>query len=289
MLPLDSAIAELAGRQHGTISRAQLEALGATRNAITHRVRTGRLTRLHHGVYRVGPTHTSLTSPAAAALACGPGAAISHHAAAALHKIRPPQPGPIDVTVPPRSHRRNRRGIRVHRADVEIVRVHGIPTTTVARALLDIAPDVTERDLQRAVEEAQIQKKLHSLTSAIDQAAGHRRARALRATSEDVAMTRSEAERRLIELIRKAGLPHPLTKVRIGKWEVDVYWPEQKLVVEVDGFAFHSTHAAFERDRVKATELAAAGLRLARVTWRQIAREPEAVIARLAGALSARP
>jgi very-short-patch-repair endonuclease len=291
VLALDSAIYELAARQHGVVSSAQLVVLGATRNAIAHRVRTKRLVRLHRGVYRAGPIETPLTAPAAAVLACGPTAALSHHAAAALHGIRPPRPGPIDVTVRG-SHRQNRKGIRVHRADVEAVRIKGIPTTAVTRTLLDIAAEIPQRELLRAIEEAQIQRKLHppALADAVSKAAGHRGAAALRAAmqrAQEPRMTRSEAERGFLELIRAAQLPEPETNARLGKWEVDALWRRRRLVVEVDSFAFHSTREAFERDRRKDADLMDAGYRVQRITWRQLVDEREAVVARVARALSA--
>ncbi len=293
MRALDVVIAELAARQHGVVTVAQLSAAGATRNAIAHRVENRRLTSLHRGVYRLGETETRLTRLMAAVLAGGAGAVLSHHAAAELHGFAPRKPGAIDVTVQ-RGHARRRDGLRIHRARVDATRVHGIPTTTPARTILDLAAVLPHRDLRRAIEEAQIQRKLdpHSLTDAVDQAAGHRGARALRAIATDEnepQLTRSEAERRLLELIQRADLPRPETNVRIGRWEVDALWPAERLVVEVDGFAFHSSRDAFERDRHKETDLAAAGYRVARVTWRQIARERELVVASLARALSPPP
>ena len=102
-------------------------------------------------------------------------------------------------------------------------------------------------------------------------------------------MTRSEAERTLVELIRRAGLPRPQTNTRIGRYEVDAAWPEERVALEVDGFAYHSTREAFERDRRKTADLAAAGWRVSRVTWRQLVDEREAVVARLARTLSAPP
>ena len=270
---------------------AQLRAAGATRNAVAHRVASGLLTRLHRGVYRLGPTHTTLTSPMAAVLACGPTAVLSHHAAAALHGIRPARPGAIDVTVT-RGHPGSRPGIRVHRGRLDRTVVNGIPVTTVPRTLLDLAAALPERELDRAIEEAQIRRKLDlaSLTDAVHEGRGHRGARALRAAAAKATepqLTRSEAERRLVELIRRAELPRPNTNARLGGYEVDALWPAERLVVEVDGFAFHGGREAFERDRRKDAELLGAGYRVLRVTWRQIAHAPEAVVARLALALSA--
>jgi very-short-patch-repair endonuclease len=116
----------------------------------------------------------------------------------------------------------------------------------------------------------------------------HRGVNALRAAiATQPKLTRSEAERRLVELIRAARLPEPLTNATIGRHEVDLLWDASRLVVEVDGYAFHSTRSAFERDRRRDAELHAIGYRVLRVTWRQIADDREALVATLAGAIAA--
>jgi len=290
----DAVIAELAGRQHGVVAVWQLAAAGISRDAVKHRVARRRLTRLHRGVYRLGPVHGPLTSPMAAVLACGPAAVLSHESAAELLGIRRPERGPIHVTVPT-GHPRTRNGIRVHRARLgpdDVTRWKGIPTTTAARTIRDLAPTLTERHLKRAIEEAQIQGHLtsHSLTEAVDQARGRKGVTALRAaTTNEPRLTRSEAERRLVELIDAAELPRPRTNQRVEGFEVDLVWPDARLIVEVDGYAFHQGREAFERDRRRDAELTAAGYRVQRVTWRQIADTREAVVARLARSLSAGP
>jgi very-short-patch-repair endonuclease len=111
---------------------------------------------------------------------------------------------------------------------------------------------------------------------------------ALRALLDDgtPALTRSQAEERLLALIRAAELPAPETNIRIDRHEVDFLWREQRLIVEVDGFRFHSSRSAFERDRQRDTELSSQGFRVIRITWRQIVDRPEALIARLAKALA---
>jgi len=126
-----------------------------------------------------------------------------------------------------------------------------------------------------------------SLDAQFERYPRHRATRALRhATTPDPAFTRSEAERRLLDLIRAARLPVPQTNIRVAGHEVDFFWPTANLVVEVDGFAFHSTRAAFERDRVRDRELLAHGHRVLRVTWRQLVDETEALVASLAQATS---
>jgi very-short-patch-repair endonuclease len=157
----------------------------------------------------------------------------------------------------------------------------GLPLTTPARTLHDLATTLQPHHLERAVEEAQI-------LGLVDEATLRRTKRLAPALHHAPALTRSEAEARLLALIRAARLPPPQTNTVIGRHEVDLVWHEQRLVVEVDGYEFHSTRQAFERDRVRDAELQAAGYRVVRVTWRQIAHEPEALIARLAALLAIR-
>jgi very-short-patch-repair endonuclease len=156
--------------------------------------------------------------------------------------------------------------------------------------LLDLAHVLSTRELRRAYEQAQI---LHLLRDAdlgalLDRSPGRRGAPALRALIEEPSLTRSEAEARLLDLLRAADLPPTATNARVGCHEVDFLWHPQRLVVEVDGFAYHASRAAFERDRLRDAELQADGYRVIRITWRQIDEKPEAVIARLARVL-ARP
>jgi very-short-patch-repair endonuclease len=247
---------------------------------------------MHRGVYRIGPLTSVLAEPFAAVLASGPTAVLSHHAAAALHGIAKPWPGPVDVTVTA-GHRRP-SGVSLHRSPLapeERTQCDGIPLTTAARTLVDVAPAWSRRELERGVEQAVI-LGLTTEAELYATAEGRKRGAArLRCVLTDFAtpsLTRSEAERRLIELIRKAQLPHPIANAGIGRYEVDLLWPGQQLVVEVDGFAFHSSRQAFERDRARDAALQVAGYRVIRFTWRQIVREPYAVAATLAAVLHPR-
>jgi len=276
---------EVAAGQHGVVTSAQLFVAGLGRHAIAHRVRVGWLRRLHRGVYLVGPLMGPLTKEMAALLACGDRAALSHATAAAIWGLVPDLPAVVQVSVA--RNVRRREGVRVHRvarlgsADVTVR--DGCRLTTPARTLSDLACELAPREFSRAVEEAQVQRLVtrHELLTLLPS----RRSPALRDAIEEPSLTRSEAERRLLDVIRSARLPRPRTNVRVGFHEVDFHWPEQRLVVEVDGFAFHSTRAAFERDRLRDAQLQAAGQRVIRVTWRQITHEPAALIARLAAAL----
>jgi very-short-patch-repair endonuclease len=283
--PPDKAVAELARLQWGVASLAQLRAAGLSYEAVRSRVRAGRLHRLHHGVYAVG--HTVLRREGrwlAAVLACGEGAVLSHRSAAAHWGLLPSDATRIDVTAP-----RTRGGdakVRLHRSRSLIARdtdTHqGIPITSLARTLLDLAATVRPDRLERALAQAQrLQLYDHSaVTDLLARANGHRGKRALaEATAHDPKLTASDWEIRLLKLVRAAALPEPLVNLPLdapdyGQCRPDFHWPAHRLIVETDGWATHRTRAAFERDRAKDAALTAAGYRVVRFTWRT----PDAVI-----------
>jgi very-short-patch-repair endonuclease len=234
-------------------------------------------------VFLVGPLIGRWTREMAAVLACGDGAVLSHRSAASLWALRPAWRGPVDVTAP----RQPRPGatITVHRKRLDprdTRRREGVPVTAPARTLLDIASLLPERDLARAVEEAQVLKLVTPRALAQITGRGRPGTAALRAVLDlqhEPGLTRSEAEARLLELVRAAGLPAPETNQRLLGYEVDFLWRAQKLVVEVDGFAFHSTRQAFERDRRRDAALQAAGYRVLRFSYMQIVTQPTTIIA----------
>jgi very-short-patch-repair endonuclease len=241
------------------------------------------------GVYLVGPLTDSLTSPYAAVLACGPTAVLSHDAAAVLHGLAK-QRRRIDVTAT--TGRPRPRGVTVHRADVseeDRTERQGVPVTTPARTIVDLATRWPARDLDRAVEQAVVIKAAteDELREAAEgKRRGAKRLRRTLAALTSPSLTRSEAEQRLKELVRRAGLPAPITNTKVKGWEVDALWPNQRLVVEVDGYAFHASRQAFERDRKRDAAMQLEGHRVIRLTWRQVADEPHAVVATLARALA---
>jgi very-short-patch-repair endonuclease len=160
------------------------------------------------------------------------------------------------------------------------------------RAPLDVAAGLAGAELDRALEHALVGRleSRDSLLELLDRHRGGRGARALRTALDALVeprLTRSEAERRLLGLVRAARLPVPEANVRLAGHEVDLLWRDRGFVVEVDGYAFHGGRAAFERDRRRDADLLAAGHRVLRVTWRQIAAEPEALVASLATTLAA--
>jgi very-short-patch-repair endonuclease len=290
----ERAIADLAARQRGVITRAQLLEAGLTIAAIDHRVRTSRLHSLYRAVYLLG--HRSPPEGArelAAVLACGPGAVLSHRSASGLWRLLPPTRGDVDVTVCGRRCD-SKRGIRVHRvASLEprdVRKLGGIPVTAPARTILDLAAVVEPRELERALAETETRRlarrsELVALLARVGRRPGVAALRSLVEADRSPALTRSEAEERFLALIKAAELPTPETNVRVGPYEVDFLWRDHGLIVEVDGFRFHSSRTSFERDRRRDAELVSRGYRVIRVTWRQIVDRPEALAARIATAL----
>ena len=282
-------IADLAARQFGVVSRTQLIAAGIGPGAIDTRLRGHRLHRLHRGVYAVG--HVALVPLAremAAALACGEHAAVSHRSAAAVWRLLEARESePVDVTVT--GSGRTRPGLRIHRsrrlAPEDVRRHDGLPVTSPARTLIDFADTAADRELERATAEALTRRlvdarRLLAATAGYPGRRGVSRLQRLLDSEEPTTVTRSEAEERFLALARAAELPPPEVNVPVLGHEVDFHWREQRLVVEIDGFRFHSSRGAFERDRRRDAELQSAGLRVLRITWRQLVDTPYATIAR---------
>ncbi len=293
VVPRETVVASLARRQHGVVSTAQLHQAGLGPNAIASRVAKGWLRSLHRGIYAVGVLESDLTRPAAALLAASDGAALSHRTAAVIWRLLRTRPAdPVELSLF-NARGRNKEGVRVHHAALtppELRQRHGLRLTAPARTLLDLAA-TSPGEVEEALNEARILRLVTAkeLASLLDRCPRHRGARALReAIGPGPDLTRSEAERRLLDLVRAAGLPAPRTNVRVAGHEVDLYWPRHNLVVEFDGWAYHSSRAAFERDRRRDADLQLAGQTVLRVTHRMLTRGRDALIARLAIALHAR-
>jgi very-short-patch-repair endonuclease len=279
-------VAALADRQYGVVARRQLLALGLSSKAVTVGLRSRRLVRLHRGVYAVG--HRRLSRDGfwmAATLAVATDGVLSHRDAAALHGLRRPHDGRIDVTTT--SDARGTRAIRVHQTTVltalDATIVDGIPVTTVARTLLDLAEALPRHQLAAALSEAERQNVLDvpAIEAAMRRTWGRRGrghaalAKVLRRHAEHGAtLTRSELERAFLAFLDRAGLPRPRMNAQVEGAEVDAYWRRARLIVELDGWAFHKTRAAFERDRGKRTALRAKGYEVTELTHHQLTRQP---------------
>ncbi|WP_320671428.1 type IV toxin-antitoxin system AbiEi family antitoxin domain-containing protein [Patulibacter defluvii] len=294
----DRGVAWYAEQQHGVIGRPQLLACGITRAGIEHRTRVGRLHRLHRGVYAVGHRLVSSEGTAmAAVLAVSPDALVSHGTAARLWSILPAgtrerADEQVDVTVIGRNPG-VRPGVRRHRVgslDPRDLRWIGpIPVTSAARTVLDLAASTTAAFSERALAEA-IRAGLTSegeARSLMARSPGHPGLRTLGCVlCVGPAFDRSVAERLLVELLRRSGLPRAATNATVAGFEVDVVWRDQRVVAEFDGYAFHGDRFAFRRDRRKLARLQAAGYRVVPIVWEDLHDHPETVVAVLATVLA---
>lgn len=280
--PVDRRLAALARRQYGVAGRKQLRKLGIGHRGIAERVRTGRLHRLHRGVYAVG--HEELRREGhwfAAVLACGAGAVLSHADAAAHWGFRQSSAPVIHVTVPTQNGRVMRPGIRIHRSgrlSADEVTVHErIPTTTVARTLLDLADVLSDQPLKRAVDEAEYLRLLDmsSVIAVVQDNPGRRGAKLLNAARGPTELTRSDFERRFLALVKRHGLPPPQVNTHIAGYEADFAWRAAKLIVETDGFAAHGTRKAFVEDRRRDRRLRRAGFETVRLSPEDLTYEAE--------------
>jgi very-short-patch-repair endonuclease len=287
----DETLARLAAAQYGVVARRQLLAADTSSSMIDRRVVSGHLVPLHRGVYAVG--HDRLTRYGhwmAAVLAAGSGAVLSHRDAAALHGLRPPgSHRRTHVTTPARAGSTPK--LQLHRTTVldrrrDVTVIAGIPATSVARTLVDLAGVVSQDHLAKALEEAERQRIID--VSAIDDVLrrtsrrhgrGHAAITAAleRLATTAVQFTRSPLEDALLPLLDAHGLPRPATNMWIGDMEVDACWPDHRVVAELDGWGVHSTREAFVRDRVRANELQTNGWLVLRFTHGQVVREPDSV------------
>jgi Transcriptional regulator, AbiEi antitoxin/Protein of unknown function (DUF559) len=279
----------LVRRQHGVISRAQLLGLGFTAEAIKWRVARGRLHPVRRGVYAVGrPQLTRKGEFMAAVLCCGSKAVLSHFSAAELWGVVEKPRAVIEVSVP-LSKDPSGRGLLVHRRSVlrpaDITEEDGIRTTTAMATLIDIAARLAPRALEAAVNEGDKRDLFTpaSLRTHLESARPRRGVAPLRKLLDrhTFLLTDSELERRFIPIVRRAGLPPPVTRERVNGFRVDFFWRELGLVVETDGLRYHRTPTQQARDRLRDQTHTAAGLTPLRFTHAQIRYEATYVEATL--------
>jgi len=290
----DRELAELARQQHGVVSRRQLAKAGFRKDAITVRLRSGRLHRVHAGVYAVVPRQLLSRQGhwLAAVLASGPDAVLSHHTAAALWGLRG-SGGMIHVTLPRRSTSSKR--IRRHLSHVppdERTTEEGIPATSVHRTIFDLSATASVDEAVATIKEAEYLNLWDclSLWDLLDRYPAKRGSRNLRSaleriTEEPSGRKRSRIEERFAPFLRRYRLPLP----RFNDWipldprpyRVDCHWLDLRLIVELDGWEGHSTRSAFQDDRARDRALKVAGFSVVHLTWAQLDPEPEAIAADL--------
>ena len=270
----DLLVARLAATQWGVVSSVDLRRCGLTHRAIESRVRNGHLHPLYRGVYVVG--HANLTREGAflaAVKACGPTAHLSHFSAAAHYGlVRWDDRYPEVTTKTVRVH----RGIRTHRTTIPDATHHtGIPITTPARTLIDLAGQLDYRTLRRTVREAQRQLvTIPQILNTLDQLGprpGIANLTKILATGH--APTRSELEDAVLDLLLNAGFKPPHVNVAMnldGRRIIpDFRWPHEHLVIEADGAHWHENRLTREDDAEKQAILEAHGERVIRITWQQ--------------------
>jgi predicted transcriptional regulator of viral defense system len=289
------SLADLARGQHGVVSARQLAQFGFAKSTIAEAVRLGRLHRLHRGVYAVG--HEALTWEGrcmAAVLANAP-AVTSHKTAAWIWGLRRWRAEGLHLTAPTRRHRRG--PIVVHFAPLapeDQAVVDGLPVTSVARTVLDLAPSESTGRLHQMMDRAEERKTfdLRRFERLLARAGGHpgrvKLRHALDTFKTEHAVLRSDLERRFRDLVIAAGLPAPQTNVVVEGYELDTYWEGEGFAVEIDVFATHGSRRSFEEDRERADDLLLAGIEMIRVTGERLDREPRETIARVAAHLERR-
>jgi very-short-patch-repair endonuclease len=272
----------------------QLEGVGLSKRAAAGRVRSGRLYRVHRGVYSVGHSAPSWHGRwMAAVLACADGAVLSHHSAAALWELLKPIDGAIHVSIPTLNGRKPQRGIHLHRCPslsppprepspspsylpaggrgrrLLTTHRHRIPVTTIQRTIDDLEGTVPPHLFRRAKRQAEL-KGIH-----LEGVERHRQ--------------RSDLEEDFYALVNLHHLPLPETNVKLGRHEVDFLWREQRLVVETDSYLYHRGSISFEEDHARDLDLRQLGYIVLRFTDSQIENEPDRVIALVADALGVAP
>jgi very-short-patch-repair endonuclease len=290
----NARIAQIAGAQRGRVATRQLRAAGISTSAIGRMIASGTLIAVHRGVYRVGhAAPVRLGDETSALLAVGDDAALSHFSAAILWGLLAPGSGDGQIHVmAPRERRVSPAGVAVHRSRMlerrDVWTREGLPVVSPARALLDIASVAGDRQLELAVDRGLVDRVLKPahVADILSRAGGHRGRARLAAVLErqtaGTTMTRSEAEERLLELIRSARLSQPVVNAKVGGYEVDFFWPHERFALEVDGYRYHSARSVFERDRRKDNDLRKLGVTTMRTTWWQLTDDSHALVADLA-------
>ncbi|HEX5925064.1 MAG TPA: DUF559 domain-containing protein [Baekduia sp.] len=291
---MDHRIAAFAADHHAVASHAELRELGLGARAIEYRLAIGRLHRKYKAVYAIG--HPLLTREGrwrAAVLACGETAVLSHWDAAAHWGLMPSRGQLIHITKPSTAGRDpDRTRIRLHRVKTlrpwECALSDEIPTTTVARTLLDLAPLLRPRAMEDTIAHT-IRLDLFDLLAvrrSLDEHPRQHGAPALRQLLDalagtDAADLRSMLEVLLLQLSDDYQLPEPAANAQVEGFTVDFYWPVKRLVIEADSYTYHSMPSTFERDRERDQQLTLAGYTVVRFTHKQVTRQRQAVADRI--------
>jgi hypothetical protein len=289
---VDAVLARIAARQHGLLRLVQLLEAGLDRKTIARRVREGRLHRIYQRVYALG--HRALSREGrwlAAVFAAGEGAALSHLCAAALWDLRKIRTDFVDVTAPRRC--RLKGPVRVHTSRTlvpsDVIIRRGIPVTSVARMLVDHTDTLTPHQLANVIHEAEFRERFSATKTREAMARAHGRhnldvlERALALNASGSAGTKSDPEDGLLHLLQFTDIAEPLTNTELLGEEVDAYWPDKRLVVEVDGGG-HTRERTKRDDARRDRMLRAAGYTVLRLSADDIEQRPAQLLYRLRAA-----
>ncbi len=292
----DLTAGRIAAGQRTIVSCEQLGACGMGPEAIRHRIRAGRLHVVFHGVYSFGCGELPpLAREQAALIAYGERAFLSHQTAAFVSGLRKTAPTTVEVTVVARSCA-SRKGTRVHRiraiADREVRFKDGLWVSSPERAVLEVAA-VAPAELPRLIEDGLAERTINrrELEAVLARNRPCRgAARLAEVLGDGIAMTltRSKRERAFLKLIRESGLPLPETNAKFGPFEPDFLWRRERLVVEIDGYNFHSGPDSFSRDREKDLFFKGLDLDVLRFTGDHVLYQPAMVLAMVAQELARR-
>jgi predicted transcriptional regulator of viral defense system len=281
---VEFAINERAGRQHRVITTEQLVACGCSSAGITRRLRTGRLRRVHRGVYAVGPGPLTFEGRClAAVLAAGPGSFVTGRAAAYLLGIVRTRPQEVDIATP---RQRTVAGARIRRtrcSDGDVTSCRGIAVATVPRLLVDLAPECSKWELANLIHEAAYRDMVHVPTMERvlrrhARRSGHRTlVAAFDAWRAGDVGAMSRLELRALAMLDEAGVPEPRVNAIVdtldGPLRVDLYWPKLSIYAEVDGHVVHGRPPTARTDAHRDRLLSAAGLTGFRLRERALTRD----------------
>jgi hypothetical protein len=276
------------------MSRAQLRSLGLGRSTLSRWVASGRLHRVHPGVYAVGHRALSLDGRLRAALLyAGPSALLSHTSAGWVWEILDRPPSRIHVTVPAARRCRQVPGICIHRTRyIDAARCRGFRVTRIARTLRDLAWVLPAPQLRRVLAEADYRGLLNPHAAHRVLGRGRHGSAALREAlalhMPELARTYSVLEERFLALCERAGVELPQVNVEVDGMVVDAVWPRARVAVELDGYQAHGRPERMERDRGRELALRAASYLVLRYTWQQVTGRPELVVNDLRAALASR-
>lgn len=279
-------------RHDGVITMAQATRAGLSEHAVARRVSSGRWRRCANGVYFVDDRpFTTSARIRAAVWSRGPRAVASGLAAAWWLGLTAREPRLVEVTVPRTGSGRGGSGIRIRRRDlhdVDVVEHRGLRVTALALTVVEAA---ARPNGGIAIMDAALQRRvlLGDLQRAHLRNAGRRGAPAARRLLDAAAGgARSEAERRVVQLLCAAGISGWHANYTVGPYLVDIAFPAQRVAIEIDGWAFHSDQQSFQNDRARQNKLALRGWQVLRFTWLDITQHPERVLAEIRAAISVR-